>query len=144
MNTFFERHSSLIAWLGGLGIPIALIAAGWLISTNTESSKLESEYVRMALSILTAQDRVSDGKRPPLTNEEIALRQWAVRLLNRQSPEKFTEEEQKALLTVRNPFGSLSVEDQETATILLGVYRYFTKTLNEKTTKNPSPTASPQ
>lgn len=144
MNTFFKRHSSLIAWLGGLGIPVALIVAGWLISTKTEGSKLESEYVRIALNILTAQDRVSDGKRPPLTNEEIALRQWAVRLLNRQSPEKFTEEEQKALLTVRNPFGSLSVEDQETATFLLELYRSVTKTLNEKNTTNPSASASPQ
>lgn len=41
MNTFFERHSSLIAWLGGLGIPIALIVAGWLISTNRISGPVD-------------------------------------------------------------------------------------------------------
>jgi hypothetical protein len=141
LKTFFERHSSLVAWLGGLGIPIALISSGWLISTNTEGSKLQSEYVRIALNILTAQDRVSDGKREPLTKEQIALRQWAVRLLNRQSPEKFTEEEQKALLMVRNPLGSISLEDQFMWALLAEALR---KTADEKNTQNPSPTVRPK
>jgi len=108
MNNFLQRNSALIAWLGGLGIPFAVIVVGWLITSSIETSKLESEYVRMALGILTAHEKTSDGKLLPLTDDEKVLRQWAIRLLNRKAPEKFTEEEQKALLTVGSPFGSLS------------------------------------
>ena len=111
MNNFLQRNSSLIAWLGGLGIPFAVIVVGWLITSSIETSKLESEYVRMALGILTAHEKTADGKLLPLTDDEKVLRQWAIRLLNRKAPEKFTEEEQKALLTVGSPFGSLSTQD---------------------------------
>lgn len=107
MNVFLERHSALIAWLGGLGIPLAIVIVGWLITTSSESSKLDTEYVRIALQILNSGDREAERKNLPLTSDEQALRQWAVRLLNQKSPEKFTEAEQRALLSSRRPFGQL-------------------------------------
>lgn len=141
MNKFLARYSPLIAWLGGLGLPISVIIAGWLITSGTETSKLESEYVRMALGILTSQEKTQNGSPPPLTDEEKALRQWAVRLLNRKSPEKFTEEEQKGLLNIRKPF-DLSPEDAER----LGgavVWYLLLESLKEQANKTTTPTPQP-
>ena len=105
MNTFLKRHTSLIQWLSGLGIPVAIIFAGWLISNRIEGAKLDSEYVRMALSLLNKEIPKVDGKDTELSAEQIALRMWAVRLLNRKSPEKFTDAEQRAILDTDEPFG---------------------------------------
>ena len=105
MKAFLERHATLIQWLSGLGIPVAIIFAGWLISNRIEGAKLDSEYVRMALSLLNKEIPKVDGTDVELSAEQIALRQWAVRLLNRKSPEKFTDAEQRALLDTDEPFG---------------------------------------
>ena len=105
MKAFLERHTTLIQWLSGLGIPVAIIFAGWLISNRIESAKLDSEYVRMALALLKKEGPKDDGADAELSAEQIALRMWAVRLLNRKSPEKFTEAEQRAILDTDEPFG---------------------------------------
>jgi hypothetical protein len=97
----------LIGWLSGLGIPMAVIFASWLITQSMETAKLESEYVRMALAILS-KERVVDDKTHEMkspSEDEMALRRWAVRLLNRKSPEKFSKEEQQAILnSTKSPF----------------------------------------
>jgi hypothetical protein len=98
MHTILNKNAPLIAWLAGIGIPISIMLAGWLITSTIESSKLDSEYVKIALGILSAKEKQADGKPVELTAEEKVLRQWAVRLLNKKSPESFTKEEQEALL----------------------------------------------
>jgi len=139
MNKFLSRNTPLIAWLGGLGLPFAVIIAGWLITSGTETSKLESEYVRMALGILTSYEKTQDGSPRPLTDDEKALRQWAVRLLNKKSPEKFTEEEQKGLLNIRKPFGDLSPEEAQSlgAVFLLHL---IAQSVGEQANRTPAPT----
>jgi YD repeat-containing protein len=121
MIKFLERHTTLISWLSGLGIPMALVFASWLITNGMESAKLESEYVRIALGILSKEHLQSDkGEEPKApTEDEMALRRWAVRLLNRKSPEKFSAEEQQAILnSKRSPF-ALNLEYHYDATGLL-------------------------
>jgi hypothetical protein len=54
--------------------------------------------VKIALGILSAKEKQADSKPPEFSPEEKVLRQWAVRLLNKKSPEAFTKEEQEALL----------------------------------------------
>jgi hypothetical protein len=107
MHNFLQRYSTLIGWLSGLGIPMAVIFASWLITQSMETAKLESEYVKMALGILS-KEPVIDGKTHETKNpseDEMALRRWAVRLLNRKSPEKFSKEEQQAILnSTKSPF----------------------------------------
>ena len=103
MKTFLQDHSHYVGWLAGLGLPLAVLLAGWLVTTSIESSKLESEYVKMALTILSSQRKDADGKVQDPTKDELALRRWAVRLLNKQSPEKFTAEEQAALIAAPTP-----------------------------------------
>jgi hypothetical protein len=101
MKEFIKRNSPMFSWLSGLGIPIAIVVTGWLITTSIENAKLDSEYVKIALSILSSKTKTADGKIAPFTAEEKTLREWAVRLLNRKSPEKFSENEQKALLEIQ-------------------------------------------
>lgn len=115
MNTFLKRNETIISWLSGLGVPLAIVLASWIVTSGTESSKIESEYVKMALSILSAEKKDSTGKILELEEDEKALRQWAVRLLNRQAPEKFTDDEQKALLVVRQPLGTVTPAELQKA-----------------------------
>jgi hypothetical protein len=152
MKAFIERHSVLIQWLSGLGIPVAVIFAGWLISNRIEGAKLDSEYVRLALGVLGKEAKPEEGVTTGLSDEELALRQWAVRLLNRKSPEKFTESEQRAILRIRKPFGGISsYYDYDTATVE-SYYGYDTDTISsyygrklppkaKKPEPNPSPTS---
>jgi len=138
MRTFLENLSPYVGWLGGLGVPLAILISGWLITSSIESSKLESEYVKMALTILSTQRKDADGKVLTPTPDELALRQWAVRLLNKQSPEKFLSAEQAALLKAPTPL--LSPEQAEALkqiAIRAGVY-----VATEAVRKVPSPAAS--
>jgi hypothetical protein len=97
MNKLLSIHASMIAWLAGIGIPVSMIFTGWLITSTIESSKLDSEYVKVALGVLAAKEKQADGKPAELTTEDKALRRWAVRLLNKKSPEPFSKDEQEAL-----------------------------------------------
>ncbi len=104
MEIPLTRNNLLNAWLHALAIPIAILINGNLITSSIESSKLDSEYVKMALTILNSGNNQEDEAVPyEFTDEQKALRKWAVRLLNSKSPEKFTLDEQKALLKVRYP-----------------------------------------
>ncbi len=112
MENFLQRNAVLVSWLSGLGIPAAIVAASWLITSSIESSKLNSEYVRIALSVLTTNE-ASKGESSTdkqLSDDEKALRHWAVRLLNSKSPEKFSEAEQAALLRTKDPFGRQTIQ----------------------------------
>jgi hypothetical protein len=102
LKQFLERNANMISWISGIGIPGALIFVGWLALGSVERSKLDSEYVRIALNVLSAKPTGkpdSEGMPAP-TEDEMALRKWAVRLLNGKSPEKFSTEEQSALLRI--------------------------------------------
>lgn len=94
MREFINKYDKLIQWLAGFGIPVAVILSSWLITTSIERTKIDSEYVRIALSILAVEKKPDED----FKSDQIALRKWAIRLLNNKSPEKFTDEEQKALL----------------------------------------------
>ncbi|MBD9354385.1 hypothetical protein [Methylomonas albis] len=102
MLRFIKRNSVIIQWLSGLGIPVALIVSSWLVTTSIEQSKVDSDYVRIALNILSTEqkpdDKLGNLNNNPGRSDQLALREWAIRLLNKKSPEKFTDEEQKALL----------------------------------------------
>lgn len=106
MKNFLRDNSNIISWLSGLGIPVAIVLTGWLVTSTTESSRIDTEYVRIALSILNSDNRKQTDTDRPFTEDERVLRQWAVRLLEQKSPEKFSDAERQALLEIRRPFGS--------------------------------------
>ncbi len=105
MKGFLSRHSELLTWLAGIGIPLALVIAvplsTFFVTRSIEGGKLDSEYIRIALGILNKDGtKKSDDFPLDYSAEEMALRRWAVRLLNQKSPEKFSTDEQHALLKV--------------------------------------------
>lgn len=95
---YLKRHDEIIQWISGLGIPIAIGFSSWLITTSIESAKIDSEYVKIALNILANDQKNNSGNNNGTNQDQLALKNWAVRLLNKKSPEKFNAEEQTALL----------------------------------------------
>ncbi len=106
MQRFIRQNMLIITWLGGIGIPLAILFAGWAINSKiestklaSESSKLDSEYVRLAIGILNKEKAPGTTNTAPSSHEE-ALKKWSLRLLDKRSPESFNEEEKKALLSI--------------------------------------------
>lgn len=97
-------------WVLALAIPVAILLVGHLITRSIEASKLDSEYVKVALGVINVAAPTPDSKQPDLSEEQLALRQWAIRLLRSKSPEKFSDAEQTALLKLRGRFASLEWE----------------------------------
>lgn len=99
MKIPWMRNLRGAGWLFGAGIPAAILISTWLVATSIEKSKLNTEYVRIALGVLVPKrDDTGSELSESFSKDEMAMRGWAVRLLNKNSPEKFTEDEQNALL----------------------------------------------
>ncbi|HFQ5355542.1 TPA: hypothetical protein ACGVAX_002752 [Vibrio vulnificus] len=93
MKKMLSQYGDLIQWLTGLGLPISLIISSWLISTSVETTKINSGYVKLAVDIL-ANDKLDE----PMSDKDIAIRQWALRIIDEKSPVKLTEEEKEAIV----------------------------------------------
>jgi hypothetical protein len=104
MKLLFDRPSS-IPWLSGIGIPLAILLTGWIVSHSIEQMRLQSEYVKVALGVLNHPriKPVTKEDEDALAEQKV-LRGWAVRLLSAQSPEKLSEREQEILIEGRVPF----------------------------------------
>lgn len=103
MKKFLENHNTLLQWLSGLGIPFAILLCGWWVLGSNESAKLNSEYVRIALGLLSKPVEYKDGVAKAPTTEDLALKRWAIRLLDSKSPEAFRDDEKKVLLDSPEP-----------------------------------------
>ncbi|EGQ9976238.1 hypothetical protein FWP56_22360 [Vibrio vulnificus] len=101
MNQGLSKHEKLIAWVSGLGVPIALMISSSIVSTSIETTKVDSEYVKIAINIL------SNGNQKEMTKEDKAVRSWAIRVLDSKSPVKFSEEEKMAFIDNKVAFPSL-------------------------------------
>jgi hypothetical protein len=102
MLILLKKYDPLIKFIASLGLPIALAFSGWLVTSSIENSKVDSQYVQIALNILATEykpdSQVNNAEASIMGSNQLALRRWAIRLLNKKSPERFTEEEQTALL----------------------------------------------
>lgn len=70
-------------------IPILIAVLGSIINDTISKRTLSQEYVRIAISILNAEEGTVDN----------ALREWAVELLNQNSPTPFSAETRQRLAT---------------------------------------------
>lgn len=86
-----QRAEAILKWVSQAAIPVFVAVMGWVIVTSMEGSKLEAEYVRIAVEILSSADPDSE-----YTDEDLAMRAWAVRVLNEHSPVQMTQDEQAA------------------------------------------------
>jgi hypothetical protein len=91
-------------------IPIVLAGVGWIIQARLQNQSVSRDYVQLAVSILRDPDK---EKVPP------ELRDWAVDLLNENSPTKFSPEVTKKLKSGEttlpmstNTFGNAGTEEK--------------------------------
>jgi hypothetical protein len=99
MNNPLSPNSVVFKLLVGVGLPIAIAFSGWLIARSIETSKADAEWVRIALEILTSDKPEKAREKGGIpSGKHLALNSWAIRLIKAKSPEKFTDNEQKALL----------------------------------------------
>lgn len=62
-------------------IPVVLAIGGWFIQQRLQDRTLSKDYVQLAVSILKEPEKAGDKK---------DMREWAVKLLNDNSPTKFS------------------------------------------------------
>lgn len=99
MKKFLKENERIIQWLSGLGFPIALVLSSWLVSSSIENAKVDSDYVKLAISILNSDaDITNSGQKEAVTSEKEAMRGWAIRVLDEKSPVKLTEKEKQAFV----------------------------------------------
>lgn len=99
MKKFLKENERIIQWLSGLGFPIALVLSSWLVSSSIENTKVDSDYVKLAISILNSDAGITDsGQKEAVTSEKEAMRGWAIRVLDEKSPVKLTEKEKQAFV----------------------------------------------
>jgi WD40 repeat protein len=79
-----ERLARLLSLIA---IPIVLAIVGWFVQNSLSSRNVSQEYVKLALSIL----------KEPKDKIEPSLRDWAVDLLNQNSPTRFSAQVVQAL-----------------------------------------------
>ena len=83
--TAIERLSKVLSIAA---IPVVLAIGGWIIQGQLQNQTVNRDYVQLAVSIL---------KEPDTTKIKPQLRNWAVDLLNANSPTKFSDEVAKQL-----------------------------------------------
>ncbi|QPG06524.1 hypothetical protein IT774_04955 [Salinimonas marina] len=117
LKKFLANNENIIQWLAGFGLPIALIISSWLVSTSIENTKVDTEYVKIAVSILSKDTNTSGTLRTlQATTDKEAMRLWAIRVLDAKSPVKLTRQEKHAFVKEGidlNDFKSISMENSE-------------------------------
>jgi hypothetical protein len=97
LKNFLNNNEKIIQWLTGLGFPIALIISSWLISTSIENTKVDTEYVTLAINILNKDVAgLKNTQKQDNISEKNAIRSWAIRVLDAKSPVKLTALEKDA------------------------------------------------
>ena len=73
---------AIAATFAAVAVPVVVALAGWQIQTSISHEGVQKDYVQMAIGIL------SSAKSP----EDKSLRQWAVTVLEKNSPVPFTRD----------------------------------------------------
>lgn len=87
-DTWLDTAEKLSRILSIAAIPVVLAVGGWLIQRQLQDQTIRRDYVQLALSILQNPD---PSKVPP------EIREWAVDLLNENSPTKLNTQAIKNL-----------------------------------------------
>lgn len=98
----------LYSWVSNIALPIALTISSVIISSSIERSKVSSEYVKMAVAILASKPSESYEK----SESQKALKSWAVRVLDANSPVKMTPKEINSFESndLRSIFNQVDIE----------------------------------
>jgi len=80
-NRALDRLEQISKIIAGIGIPLVVALFGWLIQRQLNAQSIGRDYVQLAVSILKEPKKDGDQE----------LREWAVALMNANSPIKFGE-----------------------------------------------------
>lgn len=78
---YWETIERVSKTLSIAAIPVVLAIGGWIIQQRLQNQTVSKDYVQLAVSIL---------KEPESSNIKPEMREWAVKLLNDNSPTKFS------------------------------------------------------
>ena len=87
--TFWEKAERAAKIVSLVGIPAVVALFGWIIQQSLADKTVNKNYVQIAVSILSDPETASDS----------GLREWAVELLNKTSPTKFSASAAEELKT---------------------------------------------
>jgi hypothetical protein len=106
------KESVAYRWFSSIALPVALAASTYFITSSVESSKLNSEYVKISVAILSQEKPKSDADK----ETQKALKSWAVRVLNSKSPVKMNSQEIYAFSSadLNELFSRINFRDGET------------------------------
>lgn len=94
-------------------IPVVLAVGGWIIQQRLQDQTVSKDYVQLAVSIL------KEPESSPIKPDRTAMRAWAVKLLNDNSPTKFTPEVSEQLRTGQAQLpASFEVSTETTPTLI--------------------------
>lgn len=88
-NSKFDR---VINVLSSIALPAAIAFSGYYVSSSIEKSKVKSEYVKIAVGILA-----KDIAQPQDGSQEV-IREWAVKVLDKNSPVALSDKEKRVLV----------------------------------------------
>lgn len=101
-----NNNGTLFKWVSSIALPAALTISSVVISTSVERSKIGSDYVRLAVGVLSSEPSKSVEQK----EYQNVLKGWAVRILDNYSPVKMTLEEKDALLNDSSAFDNIDME----------------------------------
>jgi hypothetical protein len=78
-TNWLDTAERILKLASAAAIPVVLAVGGWVIQRQLQNRKISRDYVRLALAILQNRDR---------SQVPAELREWAVDLLNENSPTK--------------------------------------------------------
>ena len=84
-----ERAKAIATIFSAIAIPIVLTIAGYFIQRQLSDAGIRKDYVAIATAILKESDKT----------QEPELREWAVRVLDQNSPIPFSKRAKEGLLT---------------------------------------------
>jgi len=94
-STRLQNAQAIAAIFAAIAVPVVVALVGWWIQTSISQQSVRKDYVQMAIAILSN----------PQSSEDKALRQWAIAMLDQNSPVPFSEDARSELA-----FGSIFIQ----------------------------------
>jgi hypothetical protein len=127
-----SKAKDLATIVSVLAVPLILAVGGWWIQDRIAEQGTRSQYVQIAVGILSTKPPES------VTDEQTALRRWAISIVDLYAPVKLSQEGRDALIRERLDLSEAArawgyvVEGNCGALIILGEEEAFDECMRRK------------
>lgn len=80
-------NERMFPWMSAIALPLTVAVVGHFVTRSIESARLDSEYVKLAVSVLTVP---AQPEKSGVDQQREDLKRWAVDILNARSPVHLT------------------------------------------------------